>query len=235
MEKIGITHEITDRKKLEQDTINLKLVQQKEIVIAVLDAQEEERKKIAESLHNDLGQLLYAIKIRMEALDFDKNEIDYKTRKKEIDKFLEQSIDKTRNISLLLTPQLLEQFGLNDAIEAMVNNLKSDSLWINYKFKSTKNRIDSNIEISIFRIVQELLNNLVRHSEAGIAMVSLDISESIATLVVKDDGKGFEMEGSSQSTGIGLRMVENRVKLLNGKMAISSKEGTKISVSIPLR
>lgn len=131
-----------------------------------------------------------------------------------------------RNISLLISPQVLEDFGLKVAIQSMLNNFRSEYLSINYKFNSVKERLDSNLEITVFRIVQELLNNIAKNSQANEASILIEINDSSLLINVKDNGRGFNKNKVSASSGLGLKMVENRVKLLDGSLTVDSNQGT---------
>lgn len=222
-------------KKQQEELSKFKALQQKEILNAVLLTQEQERKIFAESLHNGLGQLLYAAKLGLEILNPQDETEEYRKKISRLGKILDQAIDNTRNISLLISPQVLENFGLNVAIESMLNHFRSKNLAINYEFNSNKERLDSNLEIAVFRIVQELLNNIAKHSQANEASILIDIKERSLIIKVEDNGKGFNVNEISTSSGLGLKMVENRVKLLNGLITIDSHQGTCVLIIIKFK
>jgi len=224
---------ITPKKIAEEELLNLKLMQQKEILIAVLNTQEEERKRISESLHNGLGQLLYAAKIRAEYIKPDPSWSGQQKLKLEIDQLLENAIDQTRNISLQLSPQLLQTFGLREAIEEIVNHFRSDSLSLNYQFLCEKDRFNPDLEISVFRMVQELVNNIVKHSKATAAWITIECIKQKLIITAQDNGQGFENDFTAKKkNGMGMNMIENRIKLMNGTMQIESEKnkGTKITI-----
>lgn len=231
----GIVWDITAQKKAGEELIRLKLAQQKEILNAVLMAQERERERIGEGLHNGVGQLLYAVKIRNEMLEATNDSM--KRQLKEINRMLDEAIAETRSISFQLVPGVLKEFGLEAALKSLFERMVKPGLQLSVTTSGLKKRLPENHEVSIYRIVQELVNNIIKHSKATSA--SLDITQhgEKIRLKIEDNGTGFdEKQASLMHKGIGLQSVKNRVKLLNTEMSIISapSKGTKIIIDIPL-
>ncbi|KAA5548617.1 CheR family methyltransferase [Adhaeribacter rhizoryzae] len=230
---IGTATDIQDQKDAEEATIQLRLQQQKQILKAVLQTQEAERKRISEALHNGLGQLLYAAKLNLDHLE-NKNEAQQETKGR-INNLLNQAISATRNISFELTPTVLRDFGLKTAIEELIRRLDSPALNVTSDLVGLEERFEDLIEISLYRIIQELLNNTMKHAEATTVHIELENRKNQLYLRVQDNGNGFNSAEKRNSKGIGLSSIRNRVKLLDGKLKIDSRPGQGTSVDIIIK
>lgn len=209
-------------------------IQQKEIIDLILQTQEQERKRIAESLHNGLGQLLYAIKLKFEGLGLN-NEPNNNTKiPYQIESLLNEAIEQTRNISFELMPAILNDFGLKVTILELCKRIDQGTIKFNCSI-SIQSNIDSSLEIAIYRIVQELLNNVIRHSKATEADIIIEEQEAFMLIKVKDNGKGFNTESLDKVKGIGICSIRNRIKVWDGEFEIISSltKGTEISLKIP--
>ncbi len=234
VEKIGVTHEVTEQKKDQEEVIRLRLLQQKEVVEAVLRSQEKERERIGEALHNGIGQLLYAAQIRCDLLE---EMAGHNTKLiRELTEILSEAITETRNISFELVPTVLRDFGWEVAIKTLLERLSHPGLHLRFVSWGMDQRLSENLEISMYRIVQELLNNIVKHARATKAHVSIRKNVGQIVLKVKDNGVGFDPKKEGEKNkGIGLQSIQNRAKLLNAKLDIKSQleKGTSVTMQIP--
>ncbi len=227
--------DITVQKKAEDEVIKLKISQQKEITNAILKAQETERVRIGEALHDGLGQLLYGIKLKSETYfhNIYKNEKAFR----EIDTLLKEAIEATRNMSFELIPIALKEGGLEDALTTMFSRIINPQLHIGFSTEGFSERLPECLEVGIYRIVQELMNNVVKHAKAEDVKVKLILHAGRIKIKVEDNGVGFdESKLTALNKGIGLQSIRNRVSLLYGTMNISSStdKGTTIRISIPV-
>jgi PAS domain S-box-containing protein len=232
MSFVGILMDITLRKQLEEDALRLKAEHQKNILTAVFRTQENERRRISEALHDSVSQLLYGIKLKL--LDYknsDKDDIVFS----ELNTLIEQAVKETRNISFELAPSILTDFGLFTAIEEMAKRLNTTKLVINTKFSGVKSRFDLNHELSIFRIVQELVNNVIKHAGATKLIIEVVRKNKSLKIGVRDNGKGFDKNIGLTAAGSGLHSIKNRLDLLGGKMNIQSEEGLGTTIDITFR
>ncbi|WP_018478998.1 CheR family methyltransferase [Pontibacter roseus] len=256
---IGTATDIQHQKDMEETNLDLRLSQQREILTAILQTQETERSRISEALHNSLGQLLYATRLNLGQLKM--KEDGQKQKLNQIDKLLEESITVTREISFELTPSVLKNHGLKVAIQEMVSRLSGPGLsgpglsgpglsgpglsgpglsgpglsgrelTITCKISGFDDRKDYLIELSLYRMVQELLNNVVKHAQATEASVVLTCKQKIVTLTVQDNGGGMAEEDLLKIKGMGLSSVQSRVELMGGTLDLaSSTEGTRVSI-----
>ncbi|MDX5423069.1 MAG: PAS domain-containing protein [Hymenobacteraceae bacterium] len=220
---IGTATDIQDQKDAEETNIQLRLSQQREILNAVLETQETERARISEALHNGLGQLLYAAKLHLDQLI--PGSAEQKVLVERVNQLLSQSIEITRDISHELMPSVLRTFGLKTAVEEMISLLTSDKLRITSEISNSAAQLDYNLALSLYRIVQELLNNIVKHSQATKALVKITVEDKKLFVRIEDNGIGTCNDMSDSIAGGGLKSVENRVKLMGGRMTNLSAEG----------
>jgi len=237
---IGVKQDITEFKKNQEKRIRSKIKRQQEISNAILQTQEAERKRIAEALHNSLGQVLYGAKLKLDMLDVDSGGLpkNNKEIKASVCELIDTAIAETRTISFELMPATLEDFGLDTAINDMLRN-KLAKTGIKYKafISGLKSRLDPDVEIAMFRIVQELINNLVKHSRATKAEVTVNRGADYVMIKVSDNGTGFTpVKKFPPGKGFGLRSIINRVKFMNGKINFDqpSPSGSMITIDIPL-
>lgn len=229
-----ILHSVKARKKLEAETTQLKLDQQKAILNAVLATQEEERRRIAESLHNGVGQLLYAAKLNLERLSKEKPTNSENSAL--LTELLDEAIRETRTISFELTPRILEDFGLETALQELLKRISGPNLKISLHTNHLR-RFSAGIEIAVYRIIQELINNIIKHAKATMAALEVTCSRNKLAITVKDNGIGFDEKSLALKTkGIGLTSIQNRVKLLNGELTIETapSQGTEVTIEITL-
>lgn len=230
---ISVVQDISKVKQLEQENLQMKLDLQKSTLIAILEAQEVERRRISESLHNGVGQLLYAAQLNLDRLQPATAPVSALKQAKEL---LSEAIYQTRKVSHELVPALLLEFGLDKALHDLCTMYDESALYISCSTEGIEERLESYIEIAIYRICQELINNIVKHAEASVAAIQVRNLKHKIILQVRDNGKGFDPE-NIRSRGIGLQMIEDRVKLLNGTFSITSPKtgkGSLVTIQIPL-
>jgi PAS domain S-box-containing protein len=230
----GVVRDITSEKIAEKKLINLKLSQQKETLRAIMLAQEQERDRIGEALHNGVSQTLYAIQIRLANMEI----ADKAIREKlvELSSIVKDAIDETRLISFELVPAVLKDFGLEVALKTLLHRLSGVNIKFNLSIIGLKDRLAEDIEFSVYRIVQELLNNVMKHSKAKEAWIEIVSAKKGTSIIVADNGHGFnEKESVSMSKGIGLNNVRNRIKLMDGTFKITTSEkGTTVKIKFPV-
>jgi signal transduction histidine kinase/ligand-binding sensor domain-containing protein len=217
--------------------INLKHAAELAFSRRLIDSQEQERKRLAAELHDGLGQNLVVIKNRA-LLGMRKGD-DRERVAKELDSISEtatQAIEEVREITNNLRPQLLDRLGLTKAINAMLKKV-SGVIEIESEIDSIDNIFSDVQEISVYRIVQESLNNVIKHSNASVARVVIKAAANTLLITVEDDGTGFDFEAAKSKSGFGLVGLKERTQLLNGEFAVDSKigQGTKIRVKIPFQ
>jgi PAS domain S-box-containing protein len=229
---VGIMMDITEKKQFEEISVELKRDQQKNIALATLAAGENERRRISDALHDSVSQLLYGIRIRLGLLD--KTTANTKSIS-DISELLDMAINETRNISFELAPSILTDFGLPATIDELVKRLSGSKMVIKAKVSGFNERLDLQLEASIFRIVQELINNCMKHADATIIKLDIRRTKGIS-IEVRDNGKGFNTaEQERAPAGSGLSSIKNRLSLYNGQMKIMSEPGVGTTVLLNLQ
>jgi PAS domain S-box-containing protein len=230
---VATTLDITSHKMNEEKIRKLETDQHQEIVRVSFSTLEEERHRISESLHNGLGQILYGIKLNVSGLRQEIPAENFKKNKAYINELLTDAIRDTRQISHDLMPATLEQFGLKSAILDICLQL-SEGTKFRCSIKESSRGVEKYLELAIYRTVQELMTNVVKHAKATECEVNVRIEPEKIRIIVSDNGKGMT-DKPKQWPGIGLAAIQSKIKLLNGHIHIESipDRGTKIDIIIP--
>ncbi len=224
--------DITEKKLLEQEIMNQKIQEQKRITRAVLNAQDRERNKIGQELHDNVNQILVGSKMHLGLME--KEITGQKDRIIQSIGLIDNAINEIRSLTRdQVTPQ--RKIDLKDLIQSLVDNMNKHSLIkTNFVYNTGSTVIKDDLKLNIYRIIQECINNILKHSAAKKASFSVEAGKEGLHIVVKDDGRGFNVE-SQAARGIGLSNILNRVESYNGIMLIKSSpgKGCKIELSIP--
>ncbi len=238
-ETLGYTilENISERKALEfslKEANKRQLLLQQQLLEATIDSQEHERFQIAEDVHNNLAQLIFSAKIRLDQVDSVKpaKQLENKLAIEYAKDVLYDCIKECRRLSYNLMPSLLTQFGLQVAIEEMCKEV-GETIDFTAHFSGLKKRLPKYLEVTIFRIAQELTTNIGKHANATKASIKLVVNKKNIMITVEDDGIGFCMLNIQEGC-IGIRTIENKLHLLKGKMDIVSTPGTGTLVIVQL-
>lgn len=201
----------------------------------LIESQEAERKRIASELHDGLGQSLVIIKNRaMLGLNKDDDRERVARELGSISESASQALDEVRAITNNLRPQLLDRLGLTKAIQSMLKKV-SGVVEVEGEIDSIDNLFPENEEISIYRIVQESVNNIIKHSNATNASVEIKRSSKDVSIMIQDNGKGFDTTNlGATGGGLGLVGLKERAQLLNGEIFIESKPGAGTTIRVIL-
>lgn len=206
--------------------------QQKEQAIAIMETQEQERKRIAEDLHDSLGHLLSTVKLNLQTLPDDQRHHYVNSLQ-----LLNQASKEIHDISFNLMPQTLEEEGLIPALHELTEKIRKSSLYdIILQVHDMENfEIDKQTKFNIYRIVQEAVSNILKHADAKEINIQLVKQENQLTIMIEDDGKGFDAN-QIKKNGRGLRNITARAEWLLGTIQIDSTpgRGTTISIEIPI-
>ncbi|MCB9190992.1 MAG: PAS domain S-box protein [Flavobacteriales bacterium] len=210
---------------------------ERSVMQAVLKGQEQERKRLGAELHDGIGQVLSAIALQVSRAKESAEMSRFEGMMSELSNLkdnLHAAIKEVRNISHDLMPDVLESFGLQEAIKQTCNNLKDRAgIDVTFAHFDLEERYDPAVELNLFRIAQELLNNIHKHARCAKVHVSLIDHGDLISLTVEDDGVGFDSK--NEWSGIGLRNIRSRVNMMQGELDIESSEnsGTLINIEIP--
>jgi signal transduction histidine kinase len=215
-----------NKKKLHQEQLQT-IQKEKELQLlqAVMQGEEKERSRIAKDLHDGVAGMLAAVKMHINSIATDMSEVKHTEGFQQGMKLLDESSQEVRKTSHNLMPEVLLQHGLDEALRRYCNNVSNSSrLKLQYDVIGDTPRFIDSFELSVYRIVQELLNNIVKHSKASEAIVQLSYQPGILTIAIEDNGIGISKEDGSKD-GMGLKSLQSRVKAMNGKIEFESSIG----------
>ncbi len=206
---------------------------QEELLHSTILTQEEERKRIARDLHDEIGSKLNVILLNLHRLapsSKDQQEIAH-----EVHDLINDTISTTRRISHDLLPPTLEEFGLVEAIKELRDNLqRSGAVEMDFQLEKKTDIQDQLIELNLFRVLQELVNNSIRHGNANTISIELSLKENTIDLVYQDNGKGFDIEQLSQKKGLGMKNIESRLNMIQAEYNYVSSIGKGMQMNIQL-
>lgn len=230
----------SQKRKLQQLRINeLEAEKQLTATEAVLKGEEQERTRLAKDLHDGLGGMLSGIKYSFNTMkgNLIMTPENAQAFERSMD-MLDSSIREMRRVAHNMMPEALVKFGLNAALNDFCNDInQTGALQIHYQSIGMDNSvIDQTTSITIYRIIQELINNTLKHAQAKNAIVQVSKNENGISITVEDDGKGFDTSLLTRSKGIGWSNIQNRVEFLKATMDVQSSadKGTSVQVDIPL-
>lgn len=208
---------------------------------AITNAQEEERRRLARDLHDDTLQSLIALKQRIQLVQGGRRDRARAASLRELEALAEQTIVDLRRLTRDLRPIYLEDLGLVTALEMLGRETgEAGGIPVRFQRKGDEHRLSPQVELSIYRIAQEALNNVVRHAHATRAMLSIEFREDAVRFEVEDDGQGFETPRSPAAFAVnghyGLLGLHERAELIGADLEIASSpgRGTRLTISLPL-
>jgi two-component system sensor histidine kinase UhpB len=201
----------------------------------LLKAQEEERRRISRELHDETGQALMVLRFQLEMLAGEAQSKEITAKIKEALDILDRTIEGLRRTIARLSPRVLEEFGLLTAIRRQAQLLaKHKRMKARLELPENWTALDHDIEVALYRSVQEALHNVAKHSRATTFTVRLEVTSAKVVLQVEDDGVGFSRRGA-HGRGFGLNGMRERAAAMGGLMKIRSErgKGTSIQVELP--
>jgi hypothetical protein len=241
--KLKILHDISKMRNAEKELLSRH--QQIQILSSeLLNAQEKERRRISRELHDELGQILTLVKLKIGFIDASLKDGQEEIRKHCSDTaaHIDHAIENMRRLSRDLSPVTVEALGITTALRRLAEECSAAS---GIRFTADIVPIDDNLtvhsSILLYRIIQECLNNIVKHSGARNASIAIKKDAAAIQIELKDDGRGFDpakqYAQGSDGSGLGLTIMTERVRTLGGALAIESREGagTRLHFSLPLR
>lgn len=199
---------------------------EKRVLAAVIRTEEQERQRFAKELHDGLGPLLSVIKMLVSGLDGNNSlEVNDKIRHN-LRQAVDEAITGVRDISANISPHILNNFGLKDAIEAFIKRLgQTDNFKVYFTTNLTDERFSYTVEVVLYRVLCELINNTLRHAAATRVTIDLQLDDGVLYLEYTDNGIGFDINAVARHEGMGLNNMRYRLQSGNGDMEISSAHG----------
>ena len=228
------------RYKLKQEKrLQLEVMKQQDLATkAVINAEENERKRIAAELHDGVGQMMSAAKMNLSAIE---SEIVFKdeAQKNSFDKVIgmvDESCKEVRSVSHQMMPNALLKSGLASAVKEFIDKIDSRIIKINLYAEGLNERLDSDLETVLYRVIQECVNNVIKHSGANNLDISLIKDADGIAATVEDNGRGFDTKDKQKFEGIGLKNINSRVAFLKGTVDFDSSpgKGTLVAIHVPI-
>ncbi|MFT4972712.1 MAG: two-component system NarL family sensor kinase [Paraglaciecola sp.] len=242
----GILGILYFRQRLEARNIALQLEAQKvkelerqqQLVAmnAMLEGQEKERSRIAKDLHDGLGNMLTSIKYQIAGLPLGLDN-NFKKVQGKAENMIDDACSEVRKIAHNMMPIALEKLGLTRALEDLCEKHQAhQSYEVIFQIFGREARFKTNVETMLYRIAQEIFNNINKHAEASEVVVQMTYSEDWLNLTFEDDGKGFDKQEIMKNGGLGLHSIQSRTDYLSGECLIDARldKGTNISINIPI-
>jgi PAS domain S-box-containing protein len=233
---IGMVEDITQAREAEKQ---LKESEQRlrHLASQLMTAQEDERRRISRELHDELGQSLLVLKLQARDIETTLSPKQQGLRRecREMLANLDQLVDNVRRLSRDLSPMILEDLGLSAALQRLIQDF---SKHYRIEYWADESRIDdlfpAEVQVAIYRIFQECLTNIGKHSGASRLTVSIHKAADRVSFLIQDNGKGFDPAQRRQALGLGLAAMEERVRMAGGVLSIWSQEGTGTKISFDI-
>jgi PAS domain S-box-containing protein len=227
-----IVKDITDKTRLQEELIQEKVNKEKHYLEATLHGQEMERVEIGKELHDNINQMLSTVKLYHDmAINDKKNGTDYIKKGTEI---LLSAINEIRSLSRTLVAPGANELNISESVQELVDTVNVNrSMEIKFRADEMIDGLPGKIKLTLYRIIQEQLNNILKHANAKKATIEIVKDNENIKLTISDDGQGFDMHKRKQ--GIGLKNILSRINLFNGTVDIDSKpgKGCRLEVNIP--
>jgi PAS domain S-box-containing protein len=225
-EIFGVARDITQQRIFDQNMLK-----------AIINTQENERKRFAKDLHDGLGPLLSGVKLYLQKDSLEKNLNQQQLNVLQFSReLIDEAISQTRSIANNLTPGLINDFGLQKAIESYIDRINAiGKLEIDLIIKASLEGIGNDLAIAVHRILSELINNALKHSQSTRVEIVLDIRNNILSVLYHDNGKGFdpsEIKKHDLTEAMGINNIYNRVHSFHGSITISTKNGSGVNIKI---
>lgn len=230
-ELINRQNEKINKQKITELENNMKI----ESMHAMIEGQEAERERVAKDLHDSLGGLLSTVKLQFDSLENKLEGVNKISNYKNANRLLDTACQEVRDIARNMQPSSLLNLGLVAAVRDLINRIDDpDQRTIDFQHYGLENKLENTVALTVYRLVQELLNNSIKHSKAKEILIQLTREEKEFIIMVEDDGIGFDVEGVQK--GMGTENILSRVNYLKGDLSVHSEKGkgTTTLITVPL-
>jgi len=230
--KIALQGKAIQKQKIRELQQNNKLL----ALNSMIEGQEAERLRIAKDLHDSLGGLLSTVKNHFTIIQKDIKQIEKLDLTKKTNVLIDEACIEVRRISHNMMPHALSISGLKGAVEDLGEQLNAQGYKTTIEISPVLKKIDATKKVMIYRLVQEIISNIRKHAEAKIILIQIFIHQNALSVIIEDDGIGFNYEKAIANNGIGLNSINSRVEFLDGNINWDSEvnKGTTVSINIPI-
>ncbi|RYY24837.1 MAG: PAS domain S-box protein [Chitinophagaceae bacterium] len=229
---VGSMQDVTEKRQLEKQVLKQELDKQKLVAQAVVDAQEKERAEIGKELHDNVNQILSTAKLYMELARSDEKErMNLINRSAEN---IRDAINEIRTISRSLVPPSIGDLGIIASVQDLLEDVRATrKLKAEFYFtRDIEQVITEKQQLMLFRIIQEQVNNVLKHADATILTIELMVDGDLADLTISDNGKGFDQQNNKMKRGVGLKNIASRTQLFNGEVKLITEPGNGCTLHI---
>lgn len=232
---------IQARNKIRQQAALTKAIHEEELksTAAVMSAEENERQRIAKDLHDGVGQMMSAAKMNLSAIS---NELQFSSEEQKLSfdhiiSLVDESCKEVRTVSHQMMPNMLLKSGLGKAVADFIDKIDRRVLKVQLHTEGLNERLDEQIEIVLYRVLQECVNNVIKHSTASELDIAIIRDSDGVSATIEDNGKGFDIWQISADAGMGLRNMKARIEYVKGTIEFDSApgKGTLVAIHIPFR
>ena len=213
------------------------LEQQQLAASAVMKAEEKERQRIAKDLHDGVGQMMSAAKMNLSAFE---NELQFSNTEQKLSferiiGLVDESCKEVRTVSHQMMPNMLLKSGLGKAVAEFLDKIDQKVIKVNLHVEGLQERLNEDVEIVLYRVLQECVNNVIKHSGASQLDIALIKDKDGISATIEDNGKGFDPQQLGEESGIGLKNMKARIDYLNGSIDFDSSpgKGTLVAIHLP--
>ncbi|HEY1020903.1 MAG TPA: sensor histidine kinase, partial [Flavisolibacter sp.] len=231
---IVIGDDVTEKIALQQMVLEEKFAAQKEVAKAIINTQENERSEIAKELHDNVNQLLTTAKLYIENIHYFPEQQETFTQK--CIALLQKSIDEIRSISKQLVTPVINDIGFKATLDELLNHYSSMNLFqIDLKYNLQEESLEKGLQLTIYRIIQEQMNNIVKYAKASAVHIGVMVCMQKLEVTIGDNGIGFDKRKVTK--GLGLKNMKNRAEVYKGDFHIRSTlgSGTVVQVTFPFQ
>jgi signal transduction histidine kinase len=223
----------------ERSRMQTAMIRQQELATkAVIKAEEDERQRIARDLHDGVGQMMSAAKMNLSAFESEMNfsNSEHKIEFEKIIGLVDESCREIRSVSHNMMPNALLRNSLSSAIRDFIDKIEGKTLKIHLFTEGLDERLDADVEIVLYRVIQECVNNVIKHANATTLDITIIKDKDGISATVEDNGKGFDSKDTRKFEGIGMRNIITRVEYLKGTVEFDSApgRGTAVGINVPL-
>jgi two-component system NarL family sensor kinase len=236
-----VAYLLYNRNRLKQEAkLQAEIILQQDLASkGIIEAEERERKRIAGDLHDGVGQMFSAVRMNLSGLQ-ERVKFEDESTENLYDKTLalvDESCKEVRSISHNMMPNVLLRAGLASAVKDFIDKIDSRKLKVNLETVGLKDRLDSDVEMVLYRVIQEAVNNVIKHSGANHLDIQMVKDEEGITATIEDNGVGFDANNKDKFEGIGLKNIKTRIEYLKGSVEFESApgKGTLVAIHIPIK
>jgi PAS domain S-box-containing protein len=220
---IGAIQDLTEKRRLEAELAFQKEQERIQINQAIISAQDHERNEISKELHDNVNQILSSASILLSAIKGNDHEMDPLLDK--TNQYINMAIQEIRKLSKALNTSVISEVGLEGPVQEIVENMRLvQNLDVQFEYdEELEDEITADVQLNLFRIIQEQTNNIVRHAEATHVVIAIKKVNNVVRLTIDDNGNGFDLK--QKVRGIGLINIRNRVEVMGGALQITTQPG----------